>query len=718
MMKKFIKILPSVLISSVILVAGYVVVKACAGGDWGDGYDSNFAPEAFVDSAYTPFFYSGLFYYDINFDDAHLTRFNDENTKEWQSYLGNDMDSNDISFLLNKASLSTILKSKQETTKQKEFVAYLKTAKACESFAATEVSGWYNPEDVKPKIKPPDVNADRLEIDINNSKNKFLKERYWFQLVRYNFFFEPASCIASFEVNKQNYEHNVMYFRTMAYAAGAYYKQKNYAKANYYYSLVFAGNDALKTVAHWSFHPQNENDWNATLNLCTTNEERITLWQMLGIFYADEQRSINEIYKLDPANKAIDLLLTRTINKFESIDQSNEQTTDRLFVWCKKIADEQKIANPFLWNVTTGYLAYLSGDYNQAKAYYDKANQHLPKTELATQQLRLMRLLTQVNSLSKISTIDETKLLPELKWLFFEKSKVPALRTYLAEDLVKKALANKYKSQRDLVKAECFVTNQDFYASVQNVMNLITFLDKTEVSEYDKLCKEISNKKQSDLWEYLAIKAAYSNNLSQASTLMSQAGAAGSSQLLGNPFNARINDCHDCDHQMKQKTKYTKHDLIHKLQEMEANIENKNDVYNNSLLVANAFYNMSYFGNARYFYEGKVIGEGYSDAAEIDTVFFGIVTNMNMAKKYYQISIQHASTDEQKAKSLYLLSKCERNEWYNAVIYPSGESDPYYNNRKVDFIKWNSFYALASYKNTQYYKDVIAECGYFSTATK
>lgn len=106
----------------------------------------------------------------------------------------------------------------------------------------------------------------------------------------------------------------------MAYCAGAYYRQKNYAQANYYYSLVFAAGDKLKTVAHFSFHPQEESDWNKTLQLARNNSEKATLWQLLGIHYADEARSIQAIYGLDPKSPRTDLLLTRLVNKIEQTD--------------------------------------------------------------------------------------------------------------------------------------------------------------------------------------------------------------------------------------------------------------------------------------------------------------------------------------------------------------------------------------------------------------
>ena len=86
-----------------------------------------------------------------------------------------------------------------------------------------------------------------------------------------------------------------------------------------------------------------------------------------------------------------------------------------------------------------------------------------------------------------------------------------------------------------------------------------------------------------------------------------------------------------------------------------------------------------------------------------------------MAKSYYQKALQAATNDEQRAKCSYLISKCERNEFYNKKYYSSNnwwniEDDGIY------FLAWNGFKNLKNnYSNTKYYKDVIAECGYFNT---
>jgi len=729
-----------ILTSAVLILGGYAIVKACAGGDWEDGDGSNMAPEAFVDSAYRPFFYSDMFYYDINYDNAHDQRFNETNVAEWQSFLGKEISRQTIQFLLITADYNTIKGTynfyqgkgnvpdamkpyasnlHSGSAKEKAFLQYLTIAKACESFATNGVrNSWEYDEAKKPSPPPDNINANMIETLMQQASEPFLKERYWFQLVRFNFFNSIPDCITAFESNKKNFSNSVMYYRTMAYAAGAYYKQKNYSKANYYYSLVFAGNDALKTVAHYSFHPQEEKDWQQTLALCANNKERITLWQMLGVFYQDEMRSMQEIYKLDAGSPTLDLLAMRKINELET-GNSKPQEINEAFAWYKKVTDENKESNPFLWNISTGYLAYMKNDFTTARQYFAAAEKKMPNTLLAKDQVRLMQLLNKVESLKTIAASDEQAILPDFEWLYGMTDSIAPhyFRYYAAAGSIKTSMAKKYAAQGDLVKSECFVTNTNFYIVPKNVEALKAYLTAANPSKFDLLCRKFSAKQIGDLWEYQAVQATFKDDLDNAITLMTKAGKNANKELLGNPFNGKIQDCHDCDHAQKQKVKYNKLSFLQKMKELKANVEAKNDVYNNALLLANGYYNITHFGNARYFYEGEVLGSGQSDPYAIDSVFKPMLTDNSLATKYYRLALQSATDDEQKAKCLYMISKCERNEWYNKTFFNDPKNNPEWgNNTNVDFITWNAFSALRKYKNTQYYRDVIQECGYFKTA--
>ena len=59
-----------------------------------------------------------------------------------------------------------------------------------------------------------------------------------------------------------------------------------------------------------------------------------------------------------------------------------------------------------------------------------------------------------------------------------------------------------------------------------------------------------------------------------------------------------------------------------------------------------------------------------------------------------------------------MLAKCQRNQWYNDHVY-NKTGDTYTDETMVDLKALDGFKMLKQYSNTQYYKDVIKECGYF-----
>ena len=728
---------------------GTGIALACA-GDWGEEYGtSNFSPEVFVDSAYTPFFYSQQFYYKIGHDEIQDSRFNDQNLIEWSAFFSNQVNKDELQYLLEKATPGSIDSTAdfiaQKTTtipaslqafnllKQKNnnrlpsFISYLQLAKKSEAFALNNITGSWDYEEKAKNKKAFDARTlDRnLLTAFGKTTDPFLKERYWFQLVRSYFFNSvPTQAIDFFNAHEKDMPRNNMYYRTLAYTAGAFYKLKDYSRANYYYSKVYQGCDELKTVAHYSFHPQEEKDWNATLALCKSNEEKSTLWQMLGIFYADEQRAIRAIYQLTPGSDKLDVLLARAVNKYEQRFNSSGDApaavdtvaTAALPALVANIANAANTGKPWTWQMAAGYLKTLNGNYAEASAWLAKAEKTIPNKPAAQAQLRLLKLINTIAQAKRADSRLEAQILNDVDWLrTFNAKVIPELRYNDAYEWLKQQLAKKYQQQKDWVKAECFVSKTVFYTDNNRVEALKTFLEKKNKTPYEQLCTALSVKKTDDLFEYQAIHLAYADSIDEAIEKMSQAPAGGTTELLGNPFNARIKDCHDCDHEALQKIKYTKLTFLKKLAELKSKVAAKEDLYTNSLLLANAYYNMSHFGNARVFYESAVIGAGQYDPYSIDTAFRKMLTATNKCTQYYTMALNNAATDEQRAKCQYLLAKCQRNQWYNEHVY--NKRDGYTEETLVDFNALDGFRALQQYSNTQYYKDVIKECGYFKTYT-
>jgi hypothetical protein len=218
-----------------------------------------------------------------------------------------------------------------------------------------------------------------------------------------------------------------------------------------------------------------------------------------------------------------------------------------------------------------------------------------------------------------------------------------------------------------------------------------------------------------DLWEFQAIQDIYNDKIDEAVIKMQKAGNRAKIELLANPFSNKIPDCHDCDHALPQKSKYTKLSFLQKIQEMKQKLDANNDPFNNALLIGSGLYNISHYGNGRVFYEGEVLGSGQYSPYAIDKTFMGMLTNNALSVKYYQIALKNATDNEQKAKCQYFMAKCQRNEWYNQTIYNNLENEYSYDESKPDFIEWQGFKELKKYADTKYFQQVLKECGYFAT---
>jgi hypothetical protein len=460
--------------------------------------------------------------------------------------------------------------------------------------------------------------------------------------------------------------------------------------------------------------------------MCANNDEKATLWQMLGIFYSDEKRALQEIYTLNPRSEKLDLLLTRAVNiqeqKFSVWDDNvmesrlqfkKDSSTSELVSLVTRIARAGNTNKPYMWYIAAGYLQMLNGNTKEATAFYAQAEKKLPNEELVQWQLRLLKLINTIASAQKADSKLENAVLADIEWLRSNKTSDETFRHATAFEWIKRTMADRYKKQKEFIKAVCFSNYKGFYTNNSNIEALKSFLNKAGKTPYESLCAKLYTLTTDDLLEYQAIRLTYEDKLEEA--IEKLADSPDGAVLPGNPFNGRLQDCHDCDHEAPQKIKYTNLSLLKKMKEMEDKIKAGTDVYTNAMLVANAFYNLTHYGNARAFYECSVLGESHSSPFSIDSAFRPFLTDMSLATKYYSLALTSAKTDEQKAKCHFMLAKCERNQWYNKTVYNNNE---YADRNLPDFLPWNGFKSLQQYQNTQFYKEAIKECGYFRTYTQ
>ncbi|MEO8236123.1 MAG: hypothetical protein ABI549_11960 [Flavobacterium sp.] len=733
---------PVILVSSTFLIGVTTFFSLCAGGDWDwFEYNSSFAPEAYVqDKSYEQLFYSvNMFYGGDWYDNNHSQRFGESIIADWKQYLENKISDKELKYFIlsdsSDVSVSQTVKNisnknraaskKYDLTNEKikSFFVFINLAKSLEIYTNNSSSWDYNTDSMNAINFMSVAQAKKIENVYNLTKEPFLKNRYWFLTMKAYFYSDNRNeAITFFNKTQAKLDRNEMFYRGLSYVAGVLYKNKDYAKSNFMYSVVFDNCPKLRTVATYCFHPQSDNDFKASLDLAKTNSQKASLWALYG-YYADEVEAINQIYILDPKNTHLDYLLTRAINlaenKMNSSDWSyydygtkttlkNEDLNNKLYQVISKIAKAKNTKTPYIWNIAAGYFEVIKENNNVASNYFIQAEKDIPNTKLAKEQLKLFQVFNEVASLKKLDVGSENKILPSLKWLFSfqkENNNSSNLRTNFLINWSRNYIASLYKKQGNDVFAELFLREKDFYLNPDRTEKTQNYLLKNKKSDWDIFAQSLYNVNLNDIYDYKAIKLTYNNQLQNAIVELEKSKEAKEMILDGNPFNGNIKDCNDCDHIAYQKTKYSKLDFLKKMVEIQNNLKNNNnDKFSNAILLGNAFYSMSFYGNARSFYDNKIINQ-YGNY--IDDLYQNMLFSNKFSKQYYQDAFNAAKDNEQKAKTVYLLTKIERNEFYNTPLFK-----PY----EVDYISFEGYKKLKKeYATTKYYQDVISECGYFNS---
>jgi hypothetical protein len=715
----------------------YGIIYACAGYEWDPSYGSNYTPETFVDKSYSPLFLSGDMFYGVGHDNEHNSRFNDEIVQDWTSYFEGSLDSITVRYFLIEsnanevAQLQTFFTTKKSNAtslkwakkidinneKLNSFISFLALSKKIEKVSVNIEESWSDEPLPEKKFYNPQL-LKTFENKYNTTSDAFLKNRYWFQVLKGYFYSgDNENILAFFQKTENTVPKNTLYYRGLAYVAGVNYKYKRFALSNYQYSQVFDHCPTMRMLAAYCFHPQEQADWNQSLAIAKTNKEKAALWAIHG-YYGNEEKAIEKIADLDANSEHLDYLLTRLINHqetklsvnfnektvFENKKQVKADVNQSALALVSKIANSN-ITKPYMWRMACGYLETLNGNYDQAEINFEKAENQMPKTSLSKNQLRLLRFVNNLSRIDEIDATNENTIINDLKWLYDELSsnEESVFRYQNASSWSKSYLSALYKAKNNYIMSELFVSQPDFYKNENNLQLMKTFLMNKNPSEMEKIGASIYSINLKDINQFQAVRATFDNQIQAAIDFMLQTDSLQNAVLLGNPFNGSIKDCHDCDHAAYQKIKYTHIDFLNKIKLMQDNLANGLDVYNNNMLLGNAFYNITHFGNARLFYQIKI---ALPNSPEY---------NCKQAKMYYKKALESAVNLEQIAKCNYMLAKCERNDFYNqqALLYENpwdAESET------INFKEWKGFNLLKNQcSSTKFYQDVIRECGYFKT---
>jgi hypothetical protein len=168
---------------------------------------------------------------------------------------------------------------------------------------------------------------------------------------------------------------------------------------------------------------------------------------------------------------------------------------------------------------------------------------------------------------------------------------------------------------------------------------------------------------------------------------------AASTALGTDPFVMHIVDCHDCDHARYANAPWTHGSLAARLAELERAAKGSGEpAAAAALALGSALYNMTYYGNAR-----SVLSASHQD-----------LRDPRPAERWFQRAYDLSSDRELKAKAAYFAAKAELGRLVTAAGSPREPLD------KLPVPSaW--FPVLKTMRDTKYYREVLRECGHFSS---
>ena len=728
-----------------LFITSYVaIIIACSGEE--PVYYSNFSPDALeLDDSFKPMFVSEDIFDYQDSDTYYTNLFNEDIINDWKEYLGDRILDKDLEYLLTDENSkeeigrlyngiinpdsANVLDTRFTKVDQKikDFVTFLHVAKLIEPTMSPSPENWdieYVPTQIK---TPPSVIFD-VEQRYAQETDPFLKNRYWFQVAKAKFYStDTSSVIEFFERTKDIVPKNYLYYRAMAYTAGAHYRKGNYTLSNYLYSIVYTRCRQLRYVASYNFHPEEQVDFEQSMQMAKTDEEKCSLWALYG-YYADELKGIREIYNIDPKNENIELLITYFINSEEKELNSGTYTSvEEYKQLLREYVDKDALAltdsiallentkRPYFWYMGAGYFQMLAGNHAKAEEYLNKSMSMMPEKEYVKGQARILKLVNNLLTIDSITQADEQRLLSELNWLYNVCSKDTAqtLRIAFPTSWSKLYLSDLYSANENSIYEELLNPTKSFYYEQYNIESMIAFLSKNDKSDWEKMLIGQYKFTLSDVYEYQSIRTTFINynNLDIALQYL-KISEQEIDSLYCNPFIGGITDVYYCSHEENQEPFTTRLALLQKMRDLQVLINNGNTSFENYIELGNAFYNINYYGNTREYYHNPIIN---NYGRYIDPAFKSWLMNSSIAEYYYKKALQVAIDNEQRAQCTYLLSKCERNLYYTNRYYSDGDFAEV-NYQDTIYYSWNSFLTLKNeYSNTKYFNDVINECGYFKS---
>ncbi len=768
-------------------------IIGCSGeGNPYDYYASFFHNNLPDAKGYTPFYYVGS---NFLYEETEPASVADMLAGEWAAYTGGKAtaadaykfvnkfawkDLNSLYFNLEKSQPLKIPDSVKRNTmtdyfmsnKDLEALGYLMYAKKAEPFATGDV--W----------EP--LNRDSLKMDklIKNGKQLYgaakkdiFKLKYAYQVLRMahysnrytdviNWYDEYSSTI--------NGTSSVLQPLCLALKAGACFRSGKQQEAAYLFSKVFSSTQAKRISNYLGFvwSVKAGEDRSGYLSYCKNSNEKASLLAMFAMCSAaDELKTMEDIFAINPGNEALEVLATREVNKLEEtyltpmLQQQpggksfynywpNEEAAAKakeagkegkpLAAFLHKAAQSGKTVNSGLFETAAAHTAYMLKDFDAAKKYISAAEK-MNLSQKVKDQLMLTGLLVTISEKTVIDGAFEEQILPGLQWLEAKaKAEKPKQIDYYEinqwanfyRNLMTDVLAKRYHAQNDMQKEALCIgaadnMSKNWYGgaveffrskfSSKDVEKMFALMDSKQQNKFEKYLLGFNTIKKATVTDFAGTAYLRDYNYAKAAEWFGKTADKKALTISTNPF---VDLLYDREERLPSEAKFSTNKLafaqeMQKLQQLAAS--DKANAAKHLYKYALGLYNITYYGHAWKMVEyGRSGSDGYyipTGATSFQKEYYGCFA----AQEYFEKAMKASDDKNFKARCLFMMAKCSQKQVKQPQYSDFTGTDSWdkYDAASKQYrptFKNNKYFPqlIKEYSSTPFYKEAYNSCSYLS----
>ncbi|WP_284652271.1 hypothetical protein [Flavobacterium terrisoli] len=721
---------------------------------------SIFNPENFRYNGFRIYNYTSTFFYDENYTTNlnHVT----ENDLMWYNHCQKRIPITEIKQAIFEIDISQVSPNSKNRfiqylyqKKDYQTINYLLFAKEVEKLNPQSDDLWENNTDVKDKLR--DIKIEEAYKRIKTVKNTTIKKRYYYQI------FKLLSYMGKSERTITLYDSYTKLFKATDFLDdwALFYRmnaEPDNVKMNYLAAQVFARGTDNKFDIKWYFNKNIPID--NVLKFARNDEEKANIHVLYSFRRIDQNlENIIKVHQYDAKNPGLSFLLLREINKLEDWiltptytmylptlredyweNSNGERILNRVEVdrlYASKLLQFVNSVNINIvddkefWLLSKSYLEFLTKDYPNALKTINSFENKI-KDEKVKRQCDIVKALVltanQVKGKATILKSVESVITNEYHqkndaFLFGIAKELEILGDRVDAAFLISKIKEGIEGDGGIYfksRSNKITLFDDFYydwygyidaeLSTTDLQTLVNTIHGKQLSSFDQWKISDLQRESNKVNDLMGIKYMRDDNLKLAYHYFSKVDKnhyTNAPLFNESPFYRikgymSFNPSKSAVHLTKAKVVHTLMKLKEKVNRGQYSTKNQD-----CFLIANCYYNMSYYGNS--WMMKRITQTANRDNNYDDDIEY---YRCHKAKEYYQKAEQNSNSKKFKALCMYMISKCDAREKEYFLLK---QYEKYYYVEREQLQKVNRE-AFSNFK-TKYpseYDEMMSNCEVFS----